>query len=438
MKNSEEIKRDIIDAVITYYVTKKEEDKLNKSNRINYAGRVYDYEELVNLVNASLEFWLTSGRWTAKFETELSNFLDVKHSLLVNSGSSANLLAFSALTSPLLEEQQIVKGDEIITIACGFPTTVSPIIQYGAVPVFVDVDINSANIDVSYLEKSLSDKTKAVMVAHTLGNPYDIESVISFCDKYNLWLISDCCDSLGSSYRGLSLEYCCDIATSSFFPAHHITTGEGGAVHTGNSLLKKIMLSIRDWGKDCHCPPGADNVCKSRFSKKFKNLPEGYDHKYVYSHFGYNLKATDLQASIGCAQLQKLPEFIERRRENWNSYYDKLKDLEKYLIFQKEEKDCKASWFGFLITLKENLPFTRNDMVKYLEKNNIQTRNLFAGNITRHPCFDSLLEGRDYRIVGDLKNTDYILNNSFWVGTYPGITEDNISFIAEKIKDFFN
>jgi len=407
-------------------------------SRVAYAGRIFDEKEIVSLLDASLEFWLTYGRYSQEFERKLAKYLGVRYALLVNSGSSANLLAFMALTSHLLKDRRIRRGDEIITVAAGFPTTVAPIIQYGAVPIFVDVDLKTFNIDVSQLKIALSSTTKAVILAHTLGNPFNISAVKEFCDKNCLWLIEDNCDALGSKYAGRLTGTWGDIGTSSFYPPHHLTMGEGGAVYTNDHLLQKILLSLRDWGRDCWCDSGRDNTCGKRFSGQFGTLPFGYDHKYVYSHFGYNLKATDLQAAIGCAQLEKLPGFIERRKENYHILYESLKDLNEYFILHEATSDSDPSWFGFLITLKDNTHFSRNDLVNYLESHNIQTRNLFAGNITRHPCFDALQEGIDYRIVGRLKNTDKLMNDSFWVGVYPGMNEVVVIYMADTIRNFVN
>ena len=393
---------------------------------------------MVNLVDSSLEFWLTSGRYTDEFEKKLAKYLGVKYCSLVNSGSSANLNAFMALTSPLLKDRAVKRGDEVITVACGFPTTIAPVIQYGAVPVFVDVTIPQYNIDVNMLEKALSPKTKAVMIAHTLGNPFDLGAVREFCDKNNLWLIEDNCDALGSKYTINGEEKFTgtigDIGTSSFYPPHHMTMGEGGAVYTNNSLLNKIIRSIRDWGRECSCPSGVDNLCGHRFEGKFGELPEGYDHKYVYSHFGYNLKATDMQAAIGVAQLDKFPSFVERRIHNFNRLKEGLKGLEDKIILPEPCKNSKPSWFGFLITCRDGV--NRNELVKYIEQKGVQTRNLFAGNIIKHPCFNEIRNDESaYRVVGELENTDRIMNNTFWVGVYPGMTDEKIDYIAKTIKE---
>lgn len=408
-----------------------------EGQRIPYASRVYDHDEMVNLVDASLEFWLTSGKYTEQFENEICKYLGVGYCSFVNSGSSANLLAFMTLTSPLLGERRILPNDEVITVACGFPTTITPILQYGAVPVFVDVTIPQYNIDTSMLERALSKKTKAVMIAHTLGNPFDIKAVKDFCIEHNLWLVEDNCDALGSKYT--YNEICRftgtvgDIGTSSFYPPHHITTGEGGAVYTNNLLLHKIARSLRDWGRDCSCPSGKDNCCGHRFDTQYSQLPLGYDHKYVYSHFGYNLKATDLQAAIGCAQLEKFPDFVFKRKKNHRILLEGLSKLSDVLILPESLDGSDPSWFGFLITCRDNKE--RNNIVSQLENNGVQTRMLFAGNIIRHPCFDSIREdATKYRIVGNLKNTDQIMNNSFWVGVYPGLSEKSIERIIELIQ----
>jgi len=435
--NQEKAKQEILTLVSTYC------DNFHQSNtafvegqRIPYASRVYDHDEMVNLVDSALEFWLTSGRYTEQFEKEFARYLQIKYCLLVNSGSSANLLAFMALTSPLLGDRSINRGDEVITVACGFPTTVSPIIQFGAVPVFVDMTIPQYNIDVTKLEEALSDKTKAVMIAHTLGNPFNLSAVKMFCDKHSLWLIEDNCDSLGAVYTMDGVEHYTgtvgDIGASSFYPPHHMTMGEGGAVYTNNPLLHKIMLSMRDWGRDCVCPSGKDNLCGHRFDKQYGQLPTGYDHKYVYSHFGYNLKATDMQASIGCAQLKKFPSFVERRVHNFNRLKAALMEVSDKLILPEACENSSPSWFGFLLTCKEGTD--RNKLVQTIESKGVQTRMLFAGNIVKHPCFDSLREsGNGYRIVGKLTNTDRIMNDTFWVGVYPGMTDQHIDYMAKAI-----
>jgi len=406
-------------------------------SRINYGGRFYNEKELINLIDSSLDFWLTAGPYTDKFEKLLAEKLGVKYCCFVNSGSSANLLAVMALTSPLLGKRQLRAGDEIITVAAGFPTTVTPIIQAGAIPVFVDVTIPQYNIDTKMLTKALSKKTKAVIAAHTLGNPFDISAVAAFCKRHNLWLIEDNCDSLGSIYKNKLTGSFGDIATSSFYPPHHITTGEGGAVYTNNPTLNRIVLSMRDWGRDCFCPSGKDNTCKKRFSQQLGQLPFGYDHKYIYSHFGYNLKATDLQAAIGCAQIEKLDSFVNARRKNWQTLYNGLKDLEEFFILPQPQKNSKPSWFGFMLTVKKNEPFSRDEIVRHLEQNNIQTRMLFAGNLLRQPAFDRMYKRKNsYKTVGKLENTDIIMNNSFWLGVYPGMNKPMLRYIIDKIKYF--
>lgn len=439
-KNEEQSKKEILDLVKEYYIKfHKEKKEFKPGDKIKYASRVYDENEMMNLVDSSLEFWLTSGRYTKEFEKKFCTKFGVQYCSLVNSGSSANLLAFMALTSPLLKERKINRGDEIITVAAGFPTTISPIMQYGAVPVFLDITIPEYNIDVKDLEKALSPKTKAVMIAHTLGNPFNLKEVKDFCGKNNLWLIEDNCDSLGSKYIIDEEEKFTgtigDIGTSSFYPPHHITMGEGGAVYTNNALLHKIIRSFRDWGRECSCPSGVDNLCGHRFDGKYGELPVGYDHKYVYSHFGYNLKATDMQAAIGVAQLDKIDEFTKKRIEHFNRIKEGLKDFENKLIFPEAEKNSIPSWFGFLITCREGI--NKNDLVKYLETNGIQTRNLFAGNIIKQPCFDEIRDDyTKYRVIGNLENTEIVMNNSFWLGVYPGMSDKEIDFMIEKIKSY--
>lgn len=407
-----------------------------EGDRINYASRVYDAKEMENLVDSALDFWLTAGRYADQFEKEFAKYLKVRYVSLVNSGSSANLLAFMALTSPLLKERQIRPGDEVITVACGFPTTVTPVIQYGAVPVFVDVTIPQYNIDIEMLEKAYSQKTKAVMIAHTLGNPFDLEYVKAFCDRHNLWLVEDNCDALGSTYtidgQTKLTGTIGDIGTSSFYPPHHMTMGEGGAVYTDDPLLHRIVRSFRDWGRDCICASGQDNLCGHRFDKQYGELPLGYDHKYVYSHFGYNLKATEMQAAVGCAQLEKFPSFVERRKHNFARLKNALLPASDFLILPEPAKNSDPSWFGFLITCKEGVD--RNRLVQYVEKKGVQTRMLFAGNLMKHPCFDQMRqENRGYRVVGDLAQTDRIMNNTFWVGVYPGMSDEMIDYMAKTI-----
>jgi len=439
--NKQKDKEEILKLVSEYCDKYHKKTNYVEGQRIPYASRVYDNAEMVNLVDSSLEFWLTSGRYTIEFESEFAKYLNINYCSLVNSGSSANLIAFMALTSPLLGDKSVKRGDEIITVAAGFPTTVTPMIQYGAVPVFVDVTIPQYNIDVSNLEKALSNKTKAVMIAHTLGNPFDLGAVKAFCEKNNLWLIEDNCDALGSKYTINGEEKFTgtigDIGTSSFYPPHHMTMGEGGAVYTDNPLLNKIIRSLRDWGRDCVCPSGMDNFCKHRFDKQYGDLPVGYDHKYVYSHFGYNLKITDMQAAIGCAQLKKLPSFVERRKENFKRLKANLLEVKDKLILPAPCKNSDPSWFGFLMTCKEGLD--RNKVVQDVESKGVQTRMLFAGNLIKHPCFAEMrASGNGYRVVGDLTNTDIIINDTFWVGIYPGMTYKMIDYTAKIIKEAVN
>lgn len=437
-----ELREDIRQKTIQYYKMVFEKERIfNAGDQINYAGRVFDEKELVNLVDSSLDFWLTAGRYADKFEKEFARFLGVKYSLLVNSGSSANLLAFMALTSPKLGERRIRRGDEVITVAAAFPTTVAPIIQYGAIPVFVDVTIPEYNIDCNQLEDALTEKTKAVMIAHTLGNPFNLRYILDFCNRHNLWLIEDNCDSLGSRYfYNGEWRYTGtfgDVAASSFYPPHHITMGEGGAVYTNNGQLKRLLASFRDWGRDCWCNPGRDNTCGKRFEQRYGDLPLGYDHKYVYSHFGYNLKVTDMQAAVGCAQLEKLPYFIEARKLNWKLLLDGMADLSDRFILPEITEGTDPSWFGFMLTVKEGAGFTRSMIVNHLESKNIQTRMLFAGNLLKHPCFDDMrMRCEGYRIAGKLDNTDMIMKNTFLVGVYPGMTSNMIEYILETIRKF--
>ncbi len=442
MSKKEELKQRILELTREYYKESHGQKKafVPGETFVNYGGRHFDDAEIVNLVDSSLDFWLTAGPWAQKFEREFAKWLGVRYCSLTNSGSSANLLAFSALTSPQLGDRQIKRGDEVITVACGFPTTVTPCIQYGAVPVFVDVTVPEYNIDVTMLEKALSPKTKAVMIAHSLGNPFDLKSVKEFCDRHNLWLVEDNCDALGSTYE-IAGEIrktgtIGDIGTSSFYPPHHMTMGEGGAVYTNNPLLHKLVNSFRDWGRDCWCMGGVDNTCGCRFTKQFGELPLGYDHKYVYSHFGYNLKVTDMQAAIGCAQLLKLDNIVESRRHNFRVLRNGLEGT-PWLILPEPQKDSNPSWFGFLISVEEDAPFSRNDLAKYLEAHKIQTRNLFAGNLLKHPAFDQLKqEGKGYKVVGDFKGTDFIMNNTLWIGVYPGMTEEMLGYMIKTIKEF--
>lgn len=439
--NNENEARDQIKKLVReYYLQfKANKEEFFDGERIAYAKRVYDENEMCALTDAMLDFWLTTGRFAKQFEHDFSKWIGVRYAHLVNSGSSANLIAFMVLTSSELGERRIRRGDEVITVACGFPTTIAPIIQYGAVPVFVDVSVPQYNIDVTKLEKAYSTKTKAVMIAHTLGNPFDIEAVKKFCDKYNLWLIEDNCDSLGSEYEiNGEKRYTGtwgDIGTSSFYPPHHMTMGEGGCVYTNNSMLDKLILIYRDWGRDCICVSGQDNFCGHRFEGKYGELPEGYDHKYVYSHFGYNLKVTDMQAAIGCEQLKKLPNFVEQRRRNWMRLYNGLKSIEDKIILPKAIKNSNPSWFGFVISIRPDTGLKRNNIIKYIEGHNIQTRLLFSGNIIKHPCFDQIRGTTDYRVVGELNYTDFITENTFWVGVYPGMTNDMLDYMIKVIRE---
>lgn len=428
-------KQKIFDLIADYYAEHHKKE-YRDGDKINYAGRVYDAQEMIHLVDSALDFWLTSGKYCDEFEKELCAYLGINHCHLVNSGSSANLLAFMALTSPLLKERAIQRGDEVISVAAAFPTTVSPIVQYGAVPVFVDIKIPEYNIDESKLEQALSKKTKAVFLAHSLGNPFHISAVKDFCIKNNLWLIEDNCDALGSEYAGQRTGTFGDIGTSSFYPAHNLTMGEGGAVYTNDPLLSKIMLSIRDWGRDCACPSGVDNLCGNRFNKQYGQLPQGYDHKYVYSHFGYNLKATEMQAAIGCAQIKKLDGFTAKRRKNWQYLYDNLKDVSNKLLLPEKEANSEPSPFGFIMTCKEGV--NRDKLVLKLEEEKIQTRMLFGGNILRQPCFESLTSGVDYKVSGDLSVTDEVMNNSFWIGVYPGMTKPMLDRMIQSIQSVVN
>lgn len=439
--DKQQAKEKIFELVREYYDQFMITPEYKKGDRISYASRVFDEKEMVNLVDSALDFWLTAGKYCDEFEKKFAKYLGVKYVSLVNSGSSANLLAFATLTSPLLEDRRIKRGDEVITVAAGFPTTISPIIQYGAVPVFVDITIPQYNIDVTMLEKALSEKTKAVMIAHTLGNPFDLKAVKSFCDEHNLWLIEDNCDALGSEYTLDGKTYFTgsvgDIGTSSFYPPHHMTMGEGGAVYTNNALLNKIIRSMRDWGRDCVCPSGVDNMCGHRFDKQYGLLPFGYDHKYVYSHFGFNLKATEMQASIGCAQLDKFPSFVEKRRYNFDRLYNNLKCVEDKIILPEKSENSNPSWFGFLITCKEGV--SKNKVVEYCESHGVQTRMLFSGNIIRQPVFDFMrYDDNAYRVVGNLDVTDRVMRDTFWIGVYPGMTDEKLDYMSQTIIDALN
>lgn len=437
--NSEQEAREQIKALVADYYHEFHEKKkqFKAGDRISYASRVFDEREMKSLTDAMLDFWLTTGRFSDEFEKNFAEWIGVKYACLVNSGSSANLIAFMALTAPELGDRQIKRGDEVITVACGFPTTVSPILQYGAVPVFVDITIPQYNIDVTKLETAYSPKTKAVMIAHTLGNPFDLKAVKDFCDRHDLWLIEDNCDALGAAYTlNGETRYTGawgDIGTSSFYPPHHITMGEGGCVYTNNPLLHRLILSYRDWGRDCICPSGLDGICGHRFGQKFGELPLGYDHKYIYSHLGYNLKATDLQAAIGVEQLKKISGFIKRRRENWEKLRWELEQIQSKIIFPEPAENSIPSWFGFSISLKKESGLKRNKIIQYLEAHNIQTRLLFSGNLVRHPIFNQLRGIEAYRIAGGLKVTDYVMDNTFWVGVYPGMTDEMIKYMAKII-----
>ncbi|PIE71445.1 MAG: lipopolysaccharide biosynthesis protein RfbH [Deltaproteobacteria bacterium] len=442
MNDEKLLRQRALDAVTAYYRgflhTKKE---FTPGDRLCYGGRIFDEEEIRALTESCLDFWLTSGRFVKRFEKEFTEFIGVRHCALVNSGSSANLLAFMALTSPSLGKKRIRPGDEVITLAAGFPTTVSPIIQYGAIPVFVDIELPRYNIDCDLLEGALSEKTKAVMIAHTLGNPFDAKRVRQFCEDNGLWLIEDNCDALGSKilsegswkYTGTFGH----LATSSFYPPHHMTMGEGGAVYTDDTRLFRLVTSFRDWGRDCWCESGQDNTCKHRFDRQFGLLPRGYDHKYVYSHFGYNLKVTEMQAAIGCAQLKKLPGFIEARKKNWEKLLQGLRSQEKFFLLPEKAADTDPSWFGFLLTIGEGAPFTRDDIVNHLEGNGVQTRMLFAGNLLRHPCFDELRSKKEgFRVSGTLDNSDLITERTFWLGVYPGLDDTRIGFMINCVEKF--
>jgi CDP-6-deoxy-D-xylo-4-hexulose-3-dehydrase len=429
-----DLRNDILKLVEDYSnVNFKVKDFIPGVSEVPVSGKVIGSLEIQNMVQASLDGWLTTGRFNAKFEEKLSSFLGIKCLLTVNSGSSANLIAFSTLTSPKLKDRTIKKGDEIISVAAGFPTTVNPIIQFGAIPVFIDVKIPTYNIDENLIEEAITSKTKAIMLAHTLGNPFNIKKIKEICDKYNLWLIEDSCDALGSKFGNKNVGTFGDLATLSFYPAHHITMGEGGAVFTNSIKLKRIAESFRDWGRDCYCEPGKDNTCNKRFGWKLGDLPFGYDHKYTYSHLGYNLKITDMQAACGLAQLNRLEGFIKKRKENFNFLYKNLKELEEFLILPEPEKNSDPSWFGFAISLRHNSSYNRNDLVKYLNENKIATRLLFSGNLTKQPYMKDLL----FRVNGELKNTDFIMEKTFWIGLYPGLSLEHLDYVIGKFKNYF-
>lgn len=441
-ENEQEARRQIRQLIADYYREFKKpemEKAFTPGDRISYASRVYDEKEMCGLVDSALDFWLTTGRFSEEFERQFADWIGVRYVNLVNSGSSANLLAFMALTAPELGERQIRRGDEVITVACGFPTTVAPIIQYGAAPVFVDVTVPQYNIDVSRLEAAYSSKTKAVMIAHTLGNPFDLKEVKAFCTRHNLWLVEDNCDALGSKYTiDGETRYTGtwgDIGTSSFYPPHHMTMGEGGCVYTNDPLLHKLIKSFRDWGRDCVCPSGRDNLCGHRFEGQYGELPEGYDHKYVYSHFGYNLKVTDMQAAIGVEQLKKFPSFIKARRHNWNRLRENLEEISHRLILPEPAANSEPSWFGFLISVREGDGWKRDKITQFIESHNIQTRLLFSGNLIKHPCFDQIRNTKAYRVSGELTATDFIMKHTFWVGVYPGMTDEKIDYMAKVIKE---
>lgn len=430
----------IKEMVAEYYREyKMAKEAFRPGDRISYASRVFDEKEMCSLTDAMLDFWLTTGRFSDRFEKEFADWIGVRYAHLVNSGSSANLIAFMVLTAPELGERQIMPGDEVITVACGFPTTVAPAIQYGAVPVFVDVTIPQYNIDASQLQKALSKRTKAVMLAHTLGNPFDLSTVKRFCERHNLWLVEDNCDALGSQYTIAGKTRFTgtwgDIGTSSFYPPHHMTMGEGGCVYTDNPLLHWLILSYRDWGRDCVCPSGRDNLCGHRFDRQYGELPPGYDHKYVYSHFGYNLKVTDMQAAVGCEQLKKFPSFIEKRRHNWARLYAALSGMQDLIILPEPAGNSRPSWFGFLISVRPESGLDRNALTRYLEDRNIQTRLLFSGNLIKHPCFDQMRGGDGYRVIGSLRNTDFVMEHTFWVGVYPGMTDEMIDYMARVVAE---
>lgn len=432
MKSEHELRMEIFDKIKELYSLKVQNRFIPNISHVNYAGRVYDEKELISLVDASLDFWLTTGRYADQFEQDLAAFLGVKYCLLTNSGSSANLLAVSALTSTKLGEKRLLPGDEVITTACGFPTTLNPILQNNLKPVFLDVDLGTYNIQADHIEEAISDKTKAIMVPHTLGNPVDLDTVMKMVKNYDLWFIEDNCDALGSLYQGKFTGTFGHISTCSFYPAHHITIGEGGAVLTNDPLLKKIIASFRDWGRDCWCNPGCDNSCQKRFDWQLGDLPHGYDHKYIYSHIGYNLRVTDMQAAIGVEQLKKLPGFIEKRKKNYLFLYHGLKKFEKYFILPYSEQHCDPSWFGFPLLVKNNVHFSRDDIVQSLEQNRIATRMLFGGNLIKQPAYASI----DYRQVGSLENTDLVMNNLFWVGVYPGLEKEMLEYIINSFETF--
>ena len=432
MNKPDIIRKRILKQVADYFACQEKGEFVPGETRISYAGRIFDENELIALVDSSLEFWLTAGRYAREFEEKLAGFLGMKYCILTNSGSSANLLAVSALTSPLLKKKRLLPGDEVITTACGFPTTLNPILQNNLVPVFIDVEPGKYNINAERIEKAVTKKTKAIFVAHTLGNPCDLNKIMSVVRKHNLWFLEDNCDSLGSKYKNRHTGTFGHISTCSFYPPHMITTGEGGAVMTDDPLLRRIILSFRDWGRDCWCEPGCDNTCGKRFSRKYGRMPFGYDHKYIYSHIGYNLKMTDLQAAVGVAQLEKLPRFIEVRRKNFDFLYCGLKKYERFFVLPEWKKEAAPAWFGFPLMVKKNAPFKREDIVKCLEQNKIATRMLFGGNLTKQPAY----QGMKFRVSGKLEETDLVMNNLFWIGVYPGMTEEKLDYMTKTIEKF--
>lgn len=434
MRNKETVKKEIFERITELYEMEQTDYFVPGETPINYAGRIYDEKEILSLVDSALEFWLTAGRYAQRFEEEFAKFLGMKYCLLTNSGSSANLLAISALTSPKLGKKRLKPGDEIITTACGFPTTLNPIIQNNLKPVFIDVDIGTYNIKTELIEDAINKNTKAIFVPHTLGNLADIDNILKIVEKHDLWFVEDNCDALGSRYKNQYTGSFGQISTFSFYPAHHITMGEGGAVLTNDPVLKDIILSFRDWGRDCWCEPGCDNTCGKRFGWQLGQLPYGYDHKYVYSHIGYNLKVTDMQAAVGVEQLKKLSTFIQSRKDNFKEIYNRLKVYDKYLSLPLKEKNADPSWFGFPILIKENAPFTRDDIVNHLENSKIVTRMLFGGNLTKQPAYEDI----DFRLVGSLENTDLVMNNLFWIGVYPGITAEKRDYMLKVIDTFMN
>jgi len=433
MRTEQKIRKEIFDRVAELYNLRARQEKFDPGEtRVNYAGRIYDEKEMTSLVDASLDFWLTAGRYARQFEGDLARFLGIKHCLLTNSGSSANLLAISALTSPKLGPKKLLSGDEVITTSCGFPTTLNPIIQNNLIPVFVDIELGTYNIQADRVEDAVTDKTKAIFIPHTLGNPANIDKIQKIVEEYDLWFIEDNCDALGSRYNNIYTGTFGHISTCSFYPAHHITMGEGGAVLTNDSLIKDIVASFRDWGRDCWCEPGCDDTCRKRFNWNIGSLPMGYDHKYIYSHIGYNLKVTDMQAAIGVEQLKKLPAFIKKRRVNFKALYDSLERYERFFVFPKATDKSEPSWFGFPILIKEEAPFKREEIVRYLEENKIATRMLFGGNLTKQPAYENV----EYKIMDSLKNTDLVMNNLFWIGIFPGITKEKMDYMVEIINNF--